>query len=289
MQSTPRLLAIGHVTWDRTPSGPLLGGSVSYAAACVRRLGWRAAVLTTASPDFVSERDLPGVEVFRNTASHTTRFENTYDADGHREQWLLARSEDVTLDALPDEWRNPDVLLLAPVIGETRGDLARAFDAATVGAIAQGWLREVRPDGRVVPSTWSDARRELAGVHALFVSEHDLPDAELWAGDQLAHVPLIALTRGWRGLTLLTRDARHEVPSLPCQETDPTGAGDVFAAAFLLRYHETGDSLEAAAFAACAASCVVEGPGFSTLGDRREVERRLVRRERLIEEGEWDD
>jgi 1D-myo-inositol 3-kinase len=289
MRPIPRLLAVGHVTWDRVPEGQRLGGSVSYAAVCAQRLGWHAAVLTTASPDFVSERDLPGIEVFQRSAAHTTRFENSYDEDGGREQWLLARSDDVTLDPLPDEWRDPEVLLLAPVIGETRGDVARSFDAACVGAIAQGWLRDVLPDGRVVPGAWADAHRELAGVRALFVSERDLPDAEHWARAQLTHVPLIALTRGWRGLTLLTRDVCHEVPSLPCQEIDPTGAGDVFAAAFLVRYHETGDSLEAAAFATCAASCVVEGPGFSTLGDRREIERRLVRRERLIEEGEWDE
>ena len=73
------------------------------------------------------------------------------------------------------------------------------------------------------------------------------------------------------GLTLLTRQATHEVPSLPRPEVDPTGAGDVFAAAFLVRYQETGDPLEAAAFAACAASCVVEGVGATTLGDRDEV------------------
>jgi sugar/nucleoside kinase (ribokinase family) len=289
MEPTPRLLAVGHVTWDRTPGGQVLGGSVSYAAACVRRLGWRAAILTAAAADFVPARDIPGVEVFLRPALHTTRFENTYGEDGEREQWLLARSDDVALDPLPDEWRDPEVLLLAAVIGEARGGLLQAFEASTVGATAQGWLREVRPDGRVVPSPWVDAGRELAGVHALFLSEHDLPDAELWASEQLRHVPLIALTRGWRGLTLLTRDARHEIPSLPRQETDPTGAGDVFAAAFLVRYHETGDSLEAAAFAACAASCVVEGPGFSTLGDRREIEQRLTRRGRLIEEGEWDE
>ena len=289
MESTPRLLAVGHVTWDRTPGGQVLGGSVSYAAACAQRLGWRAAILTASAADFVPARDLPGVEVFLRTAAHTTRFENAYGEDGEREQWLLARSDDVVLDPLPDEWRDPEVLLLAPVIGEARGGLVQAFEAGTVGATAQGWLREARPDGRVVPSPWVDAGRELAGVHALFLSEHDLPDAELWAGEQFRHVPLLALTRGWRGLTLLTRDARHEIPSLPCQETDPTGAGDVFAAAFLVRYHETGDSLEAAAFAACAASCVVEGPGFSTLGDRREIEQRLTRRGRLIEEGEWDE
>jgi 1D-myo-inositol 3-kinase len=79
------------------------------------------------------------------------------------------------------------------------------------------------------------------------------------------------------------------VPTLPRPEVDPTGAGDVFAACFLVRYHETGDPLEAAAFAACAASCAVEGIGTSTLGDRAEVERRLALRERLIDEGEWDE
>ena len=70
---------------------------------------------------------------------------------------------------------------------------------------------------------------------------------------------------------------------------DSTGAGDVFATAFLLRYHEAGDPLEAGSFAACAASCVVEGVGASTLGDRAEVLRRMALRERFLEEGEWDE
>jgi 1D-myo-inositol 3-kinase len=100
---------------------------------------------------------------------------------------------------------------------------------------------------------------------------------------------MAALTRGWRGLTLLTREGEYEVPSLPRPEADPTGAGDVFAAAFLVRYHDSGDPLGAAAFACCAASCAVEGVGTSTLGDRAEVERRLAERERLLEEGEWDE
>ena len=68
------------------------------------------------------------------------------------------------------------------------------------------------------------------------------------------------------------------MPALPRTEVDPTGAGDVFAAAFLVRYQETGDPLEAAAFGACAASCAVEGVGTSTLGDRAEVEQRLEQR-----------
>jgi len=102
-------------------------------------------------------------------------------------------------------------------------------------------------------------------------------------------MPLVALTRGWRGLTLLTRDGVHDVPSLPRPEKDPTGAGDVFAAAFLVRYQESSDPLEAAAFAACAASCAVEGVGTTTLGDRAEVMRRMDLRTRMIEDGEWEE
>ena len=43
-----------------------------------------------------------------------------------------------------------------------------------------------------------------------------------------------------------------------------------------MRYQETGDLAEAAAFATCGASCVVEGIAATTLGDRAEIERRLV-------------
>jgi len=69
----------------------------------------------------------------------------------------------------------------------------------------------------------------------------------------------------------------------------PIASRPLFAAALLVGYHETGDVAEAAAFAACAASCAVEGVGTSSLGDRAEVTRRLALRQRLIEEGEWDE
>jgi sugar/nucleoside kinase (ribokinase family) len=284
----PRLLAVGHVTWDRGDSGDVLGGSASYAALTAVKLGWEAAVLTSAARDFVPERDLPGVTVFQRTAAVTTRFHNHYGEDGTRRQSVQARSDDIDLSLLPDTWRSPDALLLAPVAGEVGGGSATAFEAGVVGASAQGWLRRIDADGSVLPRPWPAVGADLVGVHALFLSEQDLPDG-LAAREFLAAVPMVALTRGWEGLTLLTRDGVHDVPSLPRAETDPTGAGDAFAAAFLVRYHETEDALEAAAFAACAASCAVEAVGAAGLGDRHEVQRRLALRERLIEEGEWDE
>ena len=285
----PRLLVVGHVTWDRRAGGDVLGGSVTYGASTARRLGWETAILTSAGPDFDPARDLPGVRVFRRAAPATTRFMNIYEPGGTRRQVVTARAVDIELVELPDEWRRPDALLLGPVAGEISGLPATAFEAGCVGAIAQGWLRDIGAEGRVSPRDWAAPSRDLAGVHVLFLSEHDLAGGAARAPDFLSLVPIVALTRGWRGLTLLTRSGSQDVPALPRAEVDPTGAGDVFAAAFIVRYQENGDPLAAAAFAACAASCAVEGVGTSTLGDRAEVERRLVQREAFLEDGEWDE
>jgi sugar/nucleoside kinase (ribokinase family) len=285
----PRLLALGHVSRDRRPGGDVLGGSVTYGALAARKLGWEAAVLTTAGPEFEPERELPGILAFLRRSSATTCFVNEYDEDGTRRQIVTARADDVDLAPLPDSWRDPDVLLLGPLVGELAGVGAPALAAGCVGAIAQGYVRAIDASGEVSAREWARPERNLLGVHVLFLSEHDLPDAGSRARDLLAHVPMVALTRGWRGLTLLTRQGIHEVPSLPRPEVDPTGAGDVFAAAFLVRYQETGDPLEAAAFGACAASCAVEGVGATSLGDREEVLRRMALRERMIETGDWDE
>lgn len=284
----PLLLSVGHVVWDKVDGGNVLGGSVSYAALTAKRLGWDAAVLTAASDDFAAERDLPGIAVQARPSRATTRFMNRYDASGLRLQYLLSRADDVDVTDLKAAWRAPDALLLGSVASEIPRHAASAFQAGVVGALAQGWLRHFAADGAVSPQPWPDPAGDLFGVHVLFLSVHDVAGDVQKARDMLEYVPIVALTRGWEGMDLITRDAVHSVPTLPRPEVDPTGAGDVFAAAFLVRYQETEDPLEAAAFASCAASCVVEGVGTSTLGDRAEVEKRLRDRERLIENGEWE-
>lgn len=284
----PRFLTVGHVTWDTLKGRSVLGGTATYAACAARRLGWEAAVLTSAGPDFEAERDLPGVPCFVAPARATTRFQNDYDEAGERYQVLLGRSAPIDLGVLPDAWRDPDVLLLGPVAGEVPGRTALAFEAEVVGATAQGWLRAIGDDGRVRPQPWEEPGADLQGVHALVLSEKDVSGSAEAITALVGTVPFVLVTRGWRGLHVYQRDGVFEVPALPREEVDPTGAGDVFAAAFLLRYQETGDVLEAAAFGACAASCVVEAVGTSALGDRTEVLARMAQRERLLEEGEWD-
>jgi sugar/nucleoside kinase (ribokinase family) len=55
---------------------------------------------------------------------------------------------------------------------------------------------------------------------------------------------------------------RH-VPVTPVQEADPTGAGDIFAAAFFIRLHRNnGDPWDAARFANGIAAATVKAVGL---------------------------
>jgi 1D-myo-inositol 3-kinase len=273
--SAPRLVAVGQVTRDAREGGDVLGGAVTYAALCAQRLGWRAAILTCCGPDVDPRSELPGIDVLAQPSGQTTRFRNEYDAGGRRQR-LLARASDISVDGLADAWRETDVLLLGPVAGEVPPRAALAFRAGLVGVALQGFLRAFDADGSVRPRPLTDPQSVLAGVHVVFFSIEDVGGERTAARALLAHVPLVVVTLGALGVELHSPEGVRRVAGLPRPELDPTGAGDVFAASFLIRYHETRDPIAAAELACCSASCAVEGIGASSLGDRAEVERRLA-------------
>lgn len=274
---------------DELSQGERAGGTVTYAACAARRLGWSAGVVTSAAPDFDFGKELPEVEVFARASPKTTRFRNHY-VNGERVQHVLACAAPVDASLAPDGWKAPEALLLGPLAGELPPRTALSFEAGVVGACAQGWLRAIDADtGAVSPTGWRDPAADLAGVHVVFLSESDVGGDASRAEALLEQVPMVLLTDGWRGARLLTRSGVEPVPTRPSEEVDATGAGDVFAAAFLIGYAETSDPTQAAVFACCAAACCVEAAGVSGLGDRAEVERRLVLRERWLEDGNWEE
>ena len=114
----------------------------------------------------------------------------------------------------------------------------------------------------------------LPHVDAAVVSSEDTGDPaaiERWAA--LASVLIVTLAD--RGARLHTGGAWHDVPPFPAREIDPTGAGDVFAAAYAVRFRETRDPLQAARFASAAASLSVRGPSTSAIPTRPEIHRLL--------------
>src|SRR5258707_12999219 len=81
----------------------------------------------------------------------------------------------------------------------------------------------------------------------------------------LPPAPLAVVTAGAAGALLYVNGDRFEVKPRPTVEVDATGAGDVFAPAFVLHYHRDGDPWGAAEAATCAAPLSVEGEGWSPI------------------------
>ena len=272
----PDYLVVGHVTRDVVPEGFVFGGTVSFASLTARNLGRRAAVLTRSAwlPDLPKYLDGGALHVV--PADETTTFENTYPPGG-RVQYLRAVAPPIPVDAVPAAWRRALVVHLGPVAQEVPPEMAETFPPETlVGATPQGWLRAWDRSGRVrSPVPWERAAQVLARVDVLVFSVEDMGRDPALVRRYAEMAQLAVVTEDRRGCTIWREGRTERYPAFEVEEVDPTGAGDVFAAAFLLRYGETRDHAVAARYANCAASFAVEGRGTAAIPTQEQVERRL--------------
>jgi len=271
----PDYLLLGHFTRDVLPDGTTTpGGTSLYAALTAHRLGQQVGIVSAPAPLPTSWPDAISV-VFHPSPTPPT-FENRYTPRG-REQILHAASEPITIGAIPDAWRDAPVVHLGPVLGETPEQLVFSFPGALLGATPQGWMREWKEPlpGPVIYRPWNPAPEVLRRIDALVLSIEDVQGDEALATSYARHCRLVALTRSVRGATLFVAGQPFQIDPFPAVERDPTGAGDVFAAALLVRLHESGDPLAAARFAACVAAASVEGRGTSAIPTRDDAERRM--------------
>jgi sugar/nucleoside kinase (ribokinase family) len=279
-------LIIGHVTQDRTDSRYVLGGTVTYSSLTASYLGQRVAVLTSAAfePGLVDVLSVQGVQVARQPAEETTRFVNIYEKSIRR-QYVEAVAEPLTAELLLDEWRQAPVVHLAPLAGEMKPEIVEAFPDALLGVTPQGWLRAWGEDGLVRAIPWRAAEPVLARADAIILSEQDLASrAEI---DEIAErARLLVVTRGERG-TSIHRDGRwtHQAAFKATRQVDPTGAGDVFAAAFLVHLKQTGNPYQSADFANCVASFAVEKKHFNGIPAVEQVRERWRHGQRRKEIG----
>ncbi len=282
--AAPTALVCGHATLDRFGGALVPGGSVYYAARALAALGADVRVLTAAAADFPSEafgatRADPGsIDALVLPAPATTTFENVYAPGGRRSQRVLAIAPPLEAERLPVAWRVADLLLLAPVLGELDpAQLVASVRAPVVGLTVQGLVRTVGAGGAVSPRRWEPDRGALAGVTAALLGEDEASAQPDLVARLAAAVPIVVLTRGARGCDLVVGCRRRHVGVHPARELDPTGAGDVFAAAFLLGLAEGEDPADAARLGAAAASIVVEARGGEALPRVGEARERAAR------------
>ncbi|MCH8311217.1 MAG: ribokinase [Chloroflexi bacterium] len=245
---------------------------MTYSALTAQALGLDAAVVTSCGPDVDPASAMPGIPIHVVPSAETTTFINTY-RDGLRRQILKGVGGKIRGADVPAEWRDAPLVMLGPLAQELDESIFRHLTGDTVAASIQGWLRKWDELGEVSPATWEGATL-LPQVSVAIFSDDDSPTKQqvaAWA--KLCHI--LIHTHGGDGCSVYIGGVRNHVPVFPANEVDPTGAGDVFATAFLIRFRESNDPLDAARFASCAASFCVEAEGVKGIPTRGQIERRL--------------
>ncbi len=268
-------LVIGHISRDLTDHRSVPGGTALYSALTAQALGCQVAVVTSVSVDYDVASILPGVEVHVVPAKKTTTFRNTYES-GQREQTIYEVARQLTAGDIPEEWRRASIVHLGPVAGEIDPQMIKLFSNSVIGLTPQGWFRRWHQDGRVYPGEWRGAEEILPFAAAVILSPEDIPNLEVIEELRQA-APIVVLTRQEDGCDVYFQDTVRQLPAPSITEVEPTGAGDIFAAAFLIRLHQTkGNPWESAEFANLVASTAITQ---RTLEDKVKSIREILSRE----------
>lgn len=272
------IVATGHLSIDhiRTPGTGVyreaLGGSSAYVSFSARKLGAQAGVISEIGADFPDTCmktlrqegiDLFGLKEVKDAA--TTSFTLTYSNE-KRKLTLKSRApliglEDVALDF------SSRIIHVAPIAGEISSEVVRTLRAKTdmLSLDPQGFLRQFDAEGRTRLKKWkADGVLEQVDVY-----KSSLREAEAVTGKRNAKTAMetlenigiktVIITLGEEGALLRFDKTSHRIPAFsPGKLVDPTGAGDVFAGAFLAECLHKKDLLWCACVGSAAASFKVE-------------------------------
>jgi sugar/nucleoside kinase (ribokinase family) len=268
----PDYLVIGHITKDLYNGAYQIGGTATYSALTARSLGYHAGIVSSNGPD-IDLSPLPSdVLVQLRPCAASTTFENIYH-DGHRRQQIGARAALLRGSDVPDQWRSSPIVHFGPVAQEVDEAIAAYLSGALLGLTPQGWMRRWDEDGIVHPAPWEPSDALLARADALILSREDVGNEAARIERYAERARLLVLTAGWKGATVYYQGQVRAFAAPRVEEVDPTGAGDIFAAAFLVSLYECGEPFRAACFANCVAAHSVERRGMASIPTGREIAR----------------
>ena len=263
-------LVIGHVAHDLTPQGPRLGGTVAYSALTAQAFGLRVGIVTALGPE-TSLAPLNGIPILSLESPKSTTFENIYTDKG-RIQYLRAQAIRIDLNLVPETWRSASIIHLGPIANEVDAILPDDFSPTLLGLTAQGWMRQWDAETRVFLKEWTNADSALARASAVVISREDVNGDDDLIEDMAHKTPVLVVTEAAAGAVLYWNGDRRRFRAPQVAEVDATGAGDVFAAAFFIRFLTTRDPWEATRLATLVASRSITRVGLDGIPTPRDIE-----------------
>lgn len=273
---------IGNPTYDRIITSDAevetIGGTVWYAAQLLVRLMRKVAVVGCgdARIKHLFKKDQVNVRYF-SINGPVAHFENDYSSGG-RYQYARIRANP-KLSTMPPEASEAEALLVGPVLQEVDPAIMAARRKGPLLLDAQGFLRYQTSSNQIVERMEPVAETAIRHCDILKL---DAREAQVITSTGHINTALkilyrmgptiIIITRGSEGAHLYdgTRFIQLSAPKVPA--IDSTGAGDVFAAAFLVRYLVCRDPIIAGQFAVAAAALSTCDFGASAVPSQQEIE-----------------
>ncbi len=267
-------LLIGHITQDLDKDGGRhLGGTVSFAGGTARALGCKTGIVTSVGPE-ADLSPLDGIEIVCLEAPISTTFENRYSDDG-RTQYLHHCAKRIKASDIPVEWIDTPIVHLGPLLDEIELQLLDQVTDSFVGLTPQGWLRKWDATGLVSRAEWKAAAEVLPLADATVISIEDIENDWKLAREWAARTHILVVTQADKGATFFVDGKSHQLSAPHVEVVDPTGAGDIFAAALFARYRDLGDVLAAGRFAIKLATASVTRRGMDSWPLHSEIETAL--------------
>ena len=291
-----RLIAFGNPVYDliTTPfistAERILSGCSTNACLAASRLGYPTTLVGGVGADFRQrlEQELHACEIksYLFQTRQTGGFALHYiDDQGNRTLSILGVADPLPADLIPDD--EPQFILLGPILREIPLELVKNLRnrySAPILLDPQGLLRTLR-DGEVLHEM-SQAFVDIAGYSTIIkanevetrVATGIIPRQDPEAAVKALYrfgCKIAVVTLAEAGSIIYDGQTIYPIPPYTTQALDPTGAGDTYAAGFIVKYLETSDDLTAVGcFASAVASVMVEntGPGFPLT--RQEADRR---------------
>jgi sugar/nucleoside kinase (ribokinase family) len=267
-------LVIGHVARDLTPDGNRLGGTAAYSALTARALGLSVGIVTAIGPE-ISLKPLDDIPLVSVQSNASTTYENIYTKRG-RVQYLRSQATHIDFDHIPDVWRDASIIHLAPIANEIDPSLSKNFSSRFLGVTPQGWMRQWDSDGLVSAREWMNSEAVLSRSDAIVISREDVNGDDILIEHMAGQTKILVVTEGAAGAVLYWNGDRRRFPAPAVQEVDATGAGDIFAAAFFMRFKKIRDPWEATRFATLIASHSVERNGLDGIPTPLEIEQCMM-------------
>jgi len=255
---------------------PGFGGDTMNVAVAAARQDARVAVFTALGDDIFGQRFLSlwdseaiaRSDVIVRAGGQTGLYFITHGETGH--EFTYARGHSAASRITPAEVptgliASSRLLHLSGITQAISDDACDAAFAAIAAARKNGVMVSYDTNLRLRLWPLSRARAIIhEAVRSVDIVRPSLDDARLLTGREDMHgiadfylecgPKMVVLTLGRNGCLVATPEGRTHIAGIRADAVDGSGAGDTFTGAFLARYLENGDMLEAAHHANLAAA-----------------------------------